>query len=214
MLLNVYHEWNQTGGSVVSSTSTDENGTYSLTLPAGYYTVEMSKDGYATGYFNVTISCGKTINNKNASISPIMTFGKDFRVVLTWGANPSDLDSHLFGQQSDGSNYHIYFSDKNGYDSNGNKIANLDVDDTTSFGPETTTFTAETAGSYEYYIDWYTGSGTWATCGGKVEVYNGDKLMYVFNVPNNNTKSGSWKVFTFKNGIFNPINVIQAKDIY
>ena len=214
VLLNVYHEWNQTGGSVVSSTSTDENGTYSLTLPAGYYTVEMSKDGYATGYFNLTISGGKTINNKNASISPIMTFGKDFRVVLTWGANPSDLDSHLFGQQSDGSNYHIYYSNKNGYDSNGNKIANLDVDDTTSFGPETTTFTAETAGSYEYYIDWYTGSGTWATCGGKVEVYNGDKLMYVFNVPNNNTKSGSWKVFTFKNGIFNPINVIQAKDIY
>lgn len=214
VLLNVYHEWNQTGGSVVSSTSTDENGTYSLTLPAGYYTVEMSKDGYATGYFNLTISGGKTINNKNASISPIMTFGKDFRVVLTWGANPSDLDSHLFGRPSDGSSYHIYYSNKNGYDSNGNKIANLDVDDTTSFGPETTTFSAETGGSYEYYIDWYAGSGTWATCGGKVEVYNGARLMYVFNVPSNNTKSGSWKVFTFKNGIFNPVNVIQSEDIY
>lgn len=214
VLLKVYNEWNQTSGTVISSASTDGSGNYSFTLPAGYYTVEMSKEGYTTGYFNLTISGGKTINNKNASISPIMTFEKDFRVVLTWGANPSDLDSHLFGKQADGSNYHIYFRNKNAYNSSNQKVANLDVDDTSSYGPETTTFTADTSGNYEYYIDWYTGSGTWATCNGKVEVYNGDKLLYVFNVPSINTQAGSWKVFTFKNGIFNPINVIQSEDIY
>lgn len=78
---------------------------------------------------------------------------------------------------------------------------------------ETTTFSAETGGSYEYYIDWYAGSGTWATCGGKVEVYNGARLMYVFNVPSNNTKSGSWKVFTFKM-VFSTQLMLFSRKIY
>ena len=56
----------------------------------------------------------------------------EYRVILTWGSSPSDLDSHL-----EGPGYHVFYSNKTG------KNAELDVDDTTSYGPETVTFRAE-----------------------------------------------------------------------
>lgn len=206
--MKVYDGWNQKEGTVVSSTATDSNGQYKFTLPAGYYTIEMSKEGYTTGYFNISIAGGKDLTNQNVSVSPNMEFTKDFRVVLTWGQNPSDLDSHLIGKLADGSSYHVYYSNKNGYDSSRNKVANLDVDDTTSYGPETVTFTAETNGEYEYYVHWYAGTGTWASSGGKVEVYNNDQLVYVANVPLVDNRDGNWKIFTFNKGIFTPFNTI------
>lgn len=211
--LILFKGWNQRSGNVVATSHSDTNGKYAFKLPAGYYTMKMSKDGYTTGYFNLKINGGEIISNQNASISPSMTLGSNYRVVLTWGANPSDLDSHLFGQSADGTSYHVYFSNKNGYNGSG-RVANLDVDDQTSYGPETTTFTVDTEGSYEYYIDWYSGSGTWGTSGGKVEVYNEGTLIYVFDVPKVNNRSGSWKVFTYRNGIFTPFNIIQSQDIY
>lgn len=206
--MKVYDGWYKKEGTAISSTVSDLNGQYKFTLPAGYYTIEMSKEGYTTGYFNISIAGGKDLTNQNVSISPNMEFTKDFRVVLTWGQNPSDLDSHLIGKLADGSSYHVYYSNKNGYDSSHNKVANLDVDDTTSYGPETVTFTAETNGEYEYYIHWYAGTGTWATSNGKVEVYNNDQLVYVANVPLVNSKDGNWKIFTFNKGIFTGYNVI------
>ena len=202
---------NMTTGTVVKQGSTDSNGDYLFEIPAGYYTMIVSSDGYVTGYFNIIVDGGKEITN-NLSISPVLS-GKDFRVVLRWGANPKDLDSHLFGYLETGSDYHIYYRNKNAY-SDGNNIANLDVDDTTSYGPETTTFVVDATGKYEYYIDWFAGSGTWASSGGHIEVYNGDRLVYDFVAPNVNSKSGSWKVFTIENGIFTAHNMIQSNDIY
>lgn len=211
--LVLFKGWNQRLGNVVALSHSDANGNYSFKIPAGYYTMKMSKDGYTTGYYNLKINGGETLPNQNVSISPIMTLGSNYRVVLTWGATPSDLDSHLFGQSADGTNYHVYYSNENGCNKSG-IVANLDVDDTTSYGPETTTFIVDTEGSYEYYVDWFSGSGSWGTSGGKVEVYNEDILIYVFDVPNINNQSGSWKVFTYKNGIFTPFNIIQSQDIY
>lgn len=207
--LKVYSGWNKRSGDVLYNGSNASDGTYSLELPAGFYTLSMEKDEYTTGYLNLIVTSGKELMNQNASISPIMEFGNDFRVVLTWGSNPRDLDSHLIGTNPSGTQYHIYYSDRNAYDADGNLVANLDVDDTSSYGPETTTFTAFTGGNYEFYIDWFSGSGTWATSGGKVEVYNGEQLLYVFDVPQVDSQSGDWKVFTFNNGIFKAINEIQ-----
>ena len=207
--LKVYSGWNKRSGDVLYNGSNASDGTYSLELPAGFYTLSMEKDEYTTGYLNLIVTSRKELMNQNASISPIMEFGNDFRVVLTWGSNPRDLDSHLIGTNPSGTQYHIYYSDRNAYDADGNLVANLDVDDTSSYGPETTTFTAFTGGNYEFYIDWFSGSGTWATSGGKVEVYNGEQLLYVFDVPQVDSQSGDWKVFTFNNGIFKAINEIQ-----
>lgn len=201
--LKVREGWNTKTGAITAESFTDENGTYVFGLAAGNYTIEMSKDGYSTGYLNIAVDGNKVMTDQNASISPIIELGDNFRVVLSWGENPSDLDAHLVGQADGQYSYHVYYRNKNGYDNSGNRVANLDVDDRTSYGPETTTFTASADGSYEYYIDWYLGSGTWATSGAKVEVYSGNsnEAVYVFDVPNWDSSGGKWPVFTYKNGI-------------
>ncbi len=94
------------------------------------------------------------------------------------------------------------------------KIINCTVPQLFSYGPETTTFSTDANSSYEFYIDWYSGYGTWATSGGKVEVYNGNRLLGTYYVPSVNNSSGSWKVFTITNGAYRAYNIIQAEDIY
>ena len=208
--INIRKGYEIQNGEIVRTITADSSGNFKINLEAGYYTIEAYIEGYTTSYIGI-IMVGSTCVTKRIELSPSMQ-SDSYRVVLSWGALPSDLDSHLFGYLENGSNYHVYYSNKNAY-SNGERIANLDVDDTTSYGPETTTFVIDTKGKYEYYIDWYSGSGTWASCQGNVKVYNGDRLVYEFNAPNNNSQSGSWKVFTIENGIFKSHNTITS-DIY
>jgi hypothetical protein len=70
-------------------------------------------------------------------------------ITLTWGATPSDLDSHLVGPSADGSRFHIYF----GYKEDANAV--LDVDDTSSYGPEIITLKTLYPGTYRYYVHNY-----------------------------------------------------------
>lgn len=193
--------------------NTDSSGRYySDKLEIGYYTAELSCDGYVTSYCNV-VSYAQCVE-QNLTITPEMSTSQ-MRVVLTWGTAPSDLDSHLIAKTlSDSNNYHVYYSNKNAYNNSGNVIANLDRDDTNGEGPETTTFIADSEGIYEFYIDWYSGNGTWATSNGKVEVYSGSNLIATYYVPNISNKSGSWKVFTIEDGVYTSHNIIQAYDIY
>ena len=61
----------------------------------------------------------------------------NLRIVLLWGEEPSDLDSHLWGPTIDGTGkFHIFYGDKTYYefDETGESTipAFLDLDDTTS----------------------------------------------------------------------------------
>ena len=72
--------------------------------------------------------------------------GAGVTMKLTWGLAPRDLDSHLLTP----SGSHVYFFNR------GNLVAapfaNLDVDDTASYGPEVITLTRLMVGTYKYYI--------------------------------------------------------------
>lgn len=193
--------WNKKGGIALANTTTDSNGMYSLDLTNGYYTLVLTKDNYTRGYLNVIASPDYNDIYQNGSISPIIENVSNYRIVLSWGMYPSDLDAHLSGKDNNGSSFHVYYSNKSGY-YNGELSAELDVDDRSSYGPETITFAVNTELEYQYYIDWYTGSGTWASCDGKVEVYSGSTLLYVFHAPDQPDSMGDWLVFTIKNGIF------------
>lgn len=205
--LTVYSGYNTKSGDEVATFNTKADGKYQFELPAGYYTVKLSKDKYVDSYFNIVSDGGKTIEDVNASISMYMELGSSYRVVLSWGDEPSDLDSHLVCKAENYS-YHVSFEGKRGYDNKDTEVATLDVDDTDYYGPETTTFTVETGAQYEYYIDWFAGTGTWAGSNAKIEVYNGSMLAYVYNVPMNNGSSGDWHIFTINNGIYRSINEI------
>ena len=207
--LDIKSGWNMRTSSnpatynVIATTMTDSEGNYSFALGehgAGYYTIDMKKDGYVESSFNVTVS--GTTSAQNGYMSPEMS-GTEYRVVLTWGVNPGDLDSHLVGDLSDGSNFHVYYGSKNGYNAQREVVANLDIDDTSGEGPETITFTADAESTYTYYVHWYKGSGTWGSSEAKVSIFSGVIPVADYTVPNwmSSSSRGNWNVFRLTNGI-------------
>lgn len=207
--VNVRSGYSNKDGMVIANTSTDDSGTYSLELEAGYYTFEMSLENYTSSYTDVLVQGGETAAI-NGSLSPVLS-GDSYRVVLTWGSSPSDLDSHLAGTAGDGTSFHVYYSNKSAYDTSGAEIANLDLDDTTSYGPETITFKADTDGSYNYYVYRYSSSGSLPASGANVKVYNGDNLIGDYNIdPTASEDNRYWNVFEIQNGIFRTVNTVTS----
>lgn len=87
-------------------------------------------------------------------------------VVLRWGANPSDLDSHLTGPTGNPNNanerFHTYYAQPGSLDSAPNAM--LYHDDTDSFGPEQTRINVVNPGVYRFYVyDFSNGNATGST---------------------------------------------------
>lgn len=173
-------------------------GNYEIFLPAGNYTLEFFADRYANTIINVAVSVGHTVTG-NVVLSPESAEigASNIRIVLTWGSQPRDLDSHLFGPGGNGSVFHTYYAQKN----YGN-IAGLDRDDTTSYGPETTTvYQISRTGVYSFYVHDFTNrsasdSTALSDSGAKVEIYFNNQLYAQLNVPSN--QGGTvWHVFDY-----------------
>ena len=203
--LNIRPGMNNRSGSVYTTAYADEYGIVQLSLPAGTYTGEIIKSGYITSYFTIV---SKQQNDFIQSTTTPVLGEDEVRIVLTWGSNPSDLDSHLFTpyQGQSGDMQHIGYSQKS--DSWGN---NLDVDDTSSYGPETMTISNLDNGSYKYYVADYTNcsrgnysSADMSLSNAKVSVYTKDGLVQVFNVPRGR-QGVIWEVFEIRNKQIVPI---------
>lgn len=201
--LTIRKGWNHKTGDVVKTVMTDENGNYKTDLPLGNYTVLMEKTNYITNHFNIAVTKG-THMDKHGTLVPngdseIPT--GDLRIVLTWGEKPRDLDSHLIGPKAGGNgDFHIYYHNKS-YTNNGEISSFLDLDDTTSYGPETTTiYQMNENGKYSFYVHDFTNSyedvsSAMASSGAQVKVYAGKELVATYHVPN---QSGTlWHVFDF-----------------
>jgi 5-hydroxyisourate hydrolase-like protein (transthyretin family) len=213
--LNFRSGLNTRQGNIVKSATTASSGAnvgyYELVLPTGYYTAEAVKQGFVTAYFNIISIGGITTGNQNFSITPVVAENV-YRIVLTWGESPSDLDSHLTGPAAAGGRFHIWYQNQNYRDST--TSANLDVDDITSFGPETITLTAPVAsGIYRYSVHNYSDrSNSTSTrlsnvSRAKVTVYRGSTLLREFTVPSGQTGT-IWRVFELENNTIRPINRI------
>ncbi|UXY08751.1 tetratricopeptide repeat protein [Kosakonia sp. ML.JS2a] len=156
-----------------------------------------------SGYSNLVVKC--PCNGMSYALSPVLNGLDSMRVVLTWGAQPEDLDSHIVYPGN-----HIYFDHQEG--DNGN----LDVDDTDSFGPETITLTARQNGqSYVYAIHDFTdrerpGTTRLSESQAKVFVYVGESLVRTYYVPQHQT-GNLWTVFKITpSGDFVDINKIEG----
>lgn len=201
---------NNTDGVIVNETMTGPYGVYETQLEAGSYTGEISGEGFITSYFYVVSIGGRFNNGQNGVISPII--GNDqIRIVLTWGEYPRDLDSHLTGPGKDG-RFHVYFANK-AYYQDGETYADLDWDDTYSYGPETTTIYKRTEGLYRFSVHDYSNRGSYdsknlSLSGAEVRVYRGSYLIAVFPVPSN--KIGTvWTVFELDGDKIIPVNTFS-----
>lgn len=176
-----------------------DSGNYSVELETGDYTFEVSASGYKKEYFNVYVSGAD--QEKDFSISPSLAEG-EIRIVLEWGATPSDLDSHLEGTTKNGDEVSIYWM--NPVATSGAKtIAQLDVDDRDGYGPETITL-SELDGTYQYRVHRFSSSGSLAMSGAVVKVYSGSSEPITISVPSDCDEW--WDVFTIENGEIKNIN--------
>lgn len=137
------------------------------------------------------------------ALSPVMKNLDGLRVVLTWGKKPDDVDSHVVYP-----NNHVYFAAKQGTD------ANLDVDDTDSYGPETITLEKKHFGeTYLYAVHDYSDSDkpntpNLSNSQAKVYVYIGQSLVRSYSVPTGKT-GNLWTVFRINgDGEFQDINTM------
>ena len=158
----------------------------------------------------------KTVNRLNVNDNGYFDFVlsqelkiTQYRIVMTWGSIPQDLDSRLYLRNGE----EISFMHK---ESNG-KIAKLDTDQVKGFGPETITVDILPTGNEvdKYYVLNYSqqadrNAPNITRSNAKVIVYNGSKEIKSYSVP----ESGIglfWHVFDITKDGIKDVNAIVSK---
>ena len=173
-------------------------------LPASTFTINAAASDYVPASQAIALSCDTPASTAIA-LSPSnpnqggLGAGQ-FRIILTWGQDPADLDSHLTGPGTTAdSRFHVFYANK----TNGG-VCGLDVDDLTSFGPETVTCpsTGSTGtlrpGVYRYSVHHYSGLTNIGASGASVRLEFANGQQYRFTPPalsNYLGRNDVWTVF-------------------
>lgn len=219
--LDFFAGLNTTSGTLLH-TQTSTNG-YSVSTSdlggPGYYTVRATKANYTTALITVVLAAGHTISDQNISMTPDID-SSEYRIILDWGSSPADLDSHLTGPTEGIDRFHIYFSNKS-YTPTGSATADvaLDLDDTNSYGPETTTIYNKRTGEYRFYVHDYSNryanssspSLALSYSGARVRIYQGTHLAAMYYVPTG-YYGNCWEVFRLSGSTLTPVNTVSYID--
>lgn len=128
----------QDGITILPPSLTANDGSFAIVnVPAGNYTLEIKGANVASAYRTVVSAGADTPASQNILVSPLLNTD-EVRVVLSWNAEPRDLDSHLeYGSSAPNQ---VVWNDKVKL---GGDLT-LDVDVVTGFGPETVTLKGST----------------------------------------------------------------------
>ena len=196
--------------------TTDTNGNYTiLNVGTGNHDVAGASDGFCPFSAPLTIPDGyeDEFFTYDFAMSPMLE-GEQIRMVLTWGATPQDLDSHLLTPEIEGSTYHIYYPQHSQGSYTEAPYAKLDLDDWDSFGPETITINQLFAGTYTYYIKNYHPGGAQGlkNSNAVVQIYSGESCTSnIIEVPTD-TNGLFWHVCDIDGatGDITVVNQIQS----
>ena len=145
-----------------------------------------------------TLAANQTLTNCLVLTSPLTvpgtpTTAQSLSVRLSWGSSPLDLDSHTKGPNAGDETYYI---------SKGSLTAapfvSLDVDNTTGFGPEFTTFSKLAKNrSYSYFITNYSGTFNPGQTGSPAQIQlTAGGVQSIFTPPaGETTNTPYWHVF-------------------
>jgi hypothetical protein len=210
-------------GAVVTATGQDYTGTHSSRSASdGSFSVFVKAEAVAL------ISATK--DGRSSNTVTVSSFGADIEMTedliigletstsisLTWGENPRDLDSHLTGPGDSGT-FEVYFGSRGSLTTA--PYAQLDVDDTSGFGPEVITITRFLPGTYRYTVHHWAGTSTISASPARVTL-NLDGDVRVFNPPASTVGDGAeWTVFDLVvdgsgNITINAINTISQDGDY
>ena len=191
---------NPTDAPVEVLTQTDAEGAYGFSgAPFGTYVCIVTvPDQPPFIVRDVVFEASGETDLGQGVVTPLPAAG-EYRIVLTWGETPSDLDTHMTGPTGqDDERFHIYYSSRSPSNAGG---SNLDVDDVTSFGPETLTLVPPADGVYRYSVFNYSdqsssGADGIATSEARVEVYDTAGLVRTYTPPAAAGDDGNtWRVF-------------------
>lgn len=201
---------NAGAGEVIASSTSDEAGYYQIVdVPAGTYSIYVSADDYVSESLNGIVIGGSTTSGQDIDLTPV---SNDIVITLNWGQIPSDLDSHLEGPTAAGGRFHVYYASKGSYSSS--PWAGLDVDDVSSYGPETVTITQVVdGGDYEYWVHDYSNrsnpsSTQLGDSGATVTVSRNGRLVRTYTVPAG--QSNRWNVFKIVNNVLVDVNELMS----
>jgi len=158
------------------------------------------------GYSNLVVKC--PCAGLSYALSPVMQNLDGMRVVLTWGQRPADLDLHVAYPGN-----HVFFDGKQGTD------ANLDIDHTDSYGPETITLDRKHQGqTYVFAVHDFSdrdapGVTALSNSQAKVFVYVGQSLVRTYDVPQHQA-GNLWTVFRITgDGEIQDINAMRGVQV-
>jgi hypothetical protein len=189
---------------IVFTVVTDAYGQYNTTKAVvGTYTLMVEASNFFTLYIDdFVVASGLT--NSLPPLTLVQTLSNSLlRIVLTWGLTPYDLDSHLTGPVAGTApRFHVYFSNSTYNPTSAvTPIIILDTDDTSSYGPETTTINSWQAGTYRYSVFNYsnetaTGAAEILSSPALVKVYGPTGLLKSYSPPAVPANGGNtWVVF-------------------
>jgi hypothetical protein len=170
--------------------------------------LQAAKDGFQA-YSFAPLEFQKGENREwNFSLSP--TF-KGMRLVLNWGRNPKDLDAHLRTPAILGTNYQVWYATPYKGHTNSAPFAQLDMDESAGFGPETITIYQLFPGMYHYFVHNFQeeqgDTGPLANSAAVVQIYGDQGLIQTIPVPSEGA-GDYWDVCTI-DGTTGQINVIN-----
>lgn len=198
--------------SGITTASSDTNGNFTIPVRQSSSLYVMAQSG------NKSSNAEKVLSNSTTLTMPqclvVSTQNNSMTMKLTWGEYPRDVDSHLLTPNGE----HIYYANKGNLISN--PAANLDVDDTTSFGPEVTTIRRLQVGTYHYGIYNYSGTTTptnMKTSPIRVEVQGAKIESRIITPSQDDGNNGFWHAFDVIvdnncNITYRPINKWLADD--
>lgn len=183
----------QVDGTTAASTGSD--GRFTLATSTTSRVVRVSAPGFVTS----TRTVPGTTTELVISLVPISSTD-DIIIVLNWGAQPRDLDAHISGPDRAAGRFHVFFANPRA--PLPSPYAILDVDDVSSFGPETITISRDPttglfrAGEYRYWVHNFSGSPGFDVSGAQVTIVKGSNQVAEFNVSDSsgNPSLPIWRV--------------------
>jgi len=178
------------------SATTGADGSFLIeTVPAGANTIQVQHPDYLAATTPVTVAADRDTPTVVGLVRS-MAGTNNITVILSWGAEPSDLDLHVSGPKGGGSRFHVYYSNQDPV-----TFAFLDLDNTSSFGPETTTITdlgdgTYFAGEYRIWVHNYSSDPGFAASGATVTVFARGRQLAQFtaNFASGNSDHDLWRV--------------------
>jgi len=167
-------------GPVTRSVNTDAVGQYAVNqLPHGTYRTTATTAGF------IPLTKVVDLQDTTMSVNFILSEGlsdNEYRFVLSWAADPNDLDAHMWSGTS-----HIYYASRGTVASE--PFIYLDVDDVSSYGPETITI-KQLSNTCQFAIHNFSNESALTASEAHIDIYQGSTRIAYYDVPTSG--NGRW----------------------